>query len=282
MISARRRRALEALVARGATAGEREAARVALAKADAADKAAAPPSGPRVHSAGFTITVEEMRAGFTVTFDDWFKHEERQREAWRQHEQKQRQAWETLFKQAPPKPPGPFGDGSPGPGPKKCTPKPPRGEAKFGAPRSCSYAFAATLISSSKSPTGELCYLVHGLLPSEATRFKVSGDPVILTESGAEFGARCTCWTQPEPGERALAYFERLTVTGRLEATLEDTCGMYMVPCSREQALAYQACAQLYLVTYKGKTWICRPGGPKRIGDVVGCTFHSVTTSPAP
>ncbi len=278
MISPRRRRALQALIERGATPGEREAARVALAKAD---KAAAPRSGPRVHSAGFTIKVDGIRVveNVTITFDGWASGGGRE-------------FWERMFTRgrgapqasspSPPKPPGPYGDGSPGPGPKKCTPKPPKGEAKFGAPRSCSYAFAATLIPSRKSPTGVLCYLVHGLLEREAARFKVSGDPVILSESGAEFGARCVHWEQPEPGERALVYFERLTVTGRLEATLEDTCGMYVVPCSRDEALAYQASARLYLITYKGKTWICRPGGPRGFGNVSGCAFYSVATSPAP
>jgi len=284
-LTPRRRKALEALVARGATQGEREAARQALAKADRAAREHAPPrpNGPSrglfgFQGGGFTITFDGKETRFDTASDIFLDMKAaRERDVDRSFVD---ELLKNMRAQSKPPPPGPFGDGSSGPGPRKCEPKP-KGEAKFGAPRSCGYAFNATFVPSSKSPTGEICYLVHGLLASEATRFKVSGDPVILTEDGAEFGARCTCWTQPEPGERVLTYFERMTVTGRLEATLEDTCGMYVVPCSREQALAYQAADGLYLVTYKGRTWVCRPGGPKWSGNTSGCAFHAVATRPA-
>jgi hypothetical protein len=292
--------ALEALVARGATPGEREAARQALAKALEAERAAAPPKtgGPprgRIHGVDFTIRIDnkDARAGFhwfddifrdiTITFENSDSVFAAQQKARRESE---RAFMDELLRKAraqqpKPPPPGPFGDGSPGPGPKKCEPKP-KGEAKFGAPRSCGYAFNASLVLPSESPIGGACYLVRGLLMHEVMRFKVSGEPVILTEHH-EFGARCVHWSQQEPDGPVLAYFERLTDNGRYEAA--GTIGEdFLVDCDERRAIRLMRQPgirvndpMLYLVTHEGKTWVCRCLGPCE----GGARFSKVATRPA-
>lgn len=268
----RRRRALEALVARGATPGEREAARQALAKHAAAPKTSE--SRGRIRGADFTITfyADDAHAVFgdiKITFE---------RDASFDEEFKFRA--EPQFRgQSVPKQPGPFGDGSPGPGPRKGEPK-----AKKAAPRSCGYAFNATFVPSSKSPTGEPCYRSGDVSQALAANLMQTATPVVLLDGEAEFGARCVTWGQHPQTGAVGAYFERITVSGRLEAVLEDTCGMYLVACTTEEATAFERARRgdLYLVTYKGKTWVCRPGGTRTFSGKSGFTFHAVPTRPAP
>lgn len=288
----RRRKALEALVARGATPGEREAARQALEKALATERAAAPPntSGPsrgpfNVHSGGFTITIDDLRPRGPSAWENLFKDktiinfDPSFDEAFR-FRSEPRFRGQDIPK---PPPPGPFGDGSPGPGPKKCEPKP-KGEAKFGAPRSCGYMFDAVYVTSANSPTGKACYRSGAVSQTVAAELMASAAPVVLIDGEAEFGGRCVTWGRHPQSGAVGAYFERLTDNGRYEAV--GTIGEdFLVDCDERRALRLMRQPgvnvndpMLYLVTHGGKTWICCCLGPCE----GGARFAKVATRPAP
>ena len=136
--------------------------------------------------------------------------------------------------------------------------------------------YTAEMVEDHLSPTDDQTFLVRDLKPSEGPEYKTKGTPVILLVGKAEFGARCVHWEQQNHGGPILAYFERLTCDGRLEAagTID---GDLLVEMTRARATALARGLDLFLVTHGGRTWICRCLGP----DEGGGRFSKVDKGPA-